>query len=493
MRRGQLLSFDAMLSLVIVILMLGMITSTSSALKDDITIMLGWYERANIGDNMLDIIVKNPGVPSDWESNPSNLAYLGLENTKYPNTIDYKKIEALNKAYTNGEASLKSALVNLSMGKDFTLGFYLTRIEIEGDVTVVPPNVDGSVDIPWGGRLSITPTHGYAYGNPIVDIVWAYPLRTDLRGTGGIANITNLTAGESFVFKLAEDADVRVDIPAPGGPQNYNIPAGATVYIDVDSGWLLIGWNRLNDGTYELWIPYHREGEQVTTTWTGTIWWGQQGGVSSTNLTIRYVYATKVVNADYNMTMINGTFVDNPSIIKASMDRSPWITYTERRVPMTKMLYNETYTVTSDALPEELYIGTIYTTIPDYMALKIAFNNTGYIVMVAWMRGTNISGYSVMAAYRTAADSTMKIIVNQTINGKTYIKSYISESPYYAIIPWKEFLTQINQGESLDIYVWVYEMKNIDEAVITDLNGIDTIMKPQASLAVLKLWVWDDS
>ncbi|NJE45869.1 hypothetical protein E3E35_00285 [Thermococcus sp. GR7] len=495
MRRGQLLSFDAMLSLIIVILMLGMITSTSSALKDDITIMLGWYERANIGDNMLDIIVKNPGVPSDWESDPSNLVYLGLESSRYPNTIDYLKIEALNKAVNDNDPTIRSALANLSMGKDFTLGFYLTRVEIIGNVSVVPPNIEGSVEIPQGGHLSVTPRTGYAYGKGLY-AEWINPERIDYYGAGNIDYIINISAGESFSFKVAEGANVRVDLIGPnnlGGPVNYQISPGSVVHIDVDTGYVLIGWNYLGNGIYELWIPYHRNREQIWTTWTGTIWWGQKGEVSSTNLTIRYVYATKVVDADYNMTMINGTFVEDSSIIRASMDRSPWITYTERRVPMTKMIYNRSYTVTPNDLPKELYVGSIYTSIPDYMALKVGFNDTGYIVMVAWMRGTNISGYSVLAAYKASVDSNIQLIINQTINGKTYVKSYTSGSPDYVIVQWKEFLTQIKQGESLDIHVWVYEMRDIDQVEITDLNGIKTIMKPQASLAVLKLWVWDDS
>lgn len=496
MKPGQLLSFDAMLSLVIAILILGMITSTSSALKDDITTMLGWYERANIGDNMLDIVVKNPGTPDNWESDPSNLVYLGLENSRYPNTIDYLKIEALNKAVNDNDPAIRSALANLSMGKDFTLGFYLTRVEIIGNVSVVPPNIEGSVELTEGRHFSLTTRPGYSYGLSIV-VPWASPLRKDFPGVGNIQYVMNMSAGEIFTFKITEDVNVVYSIPAGqgvgGSKETVTIPAGSTVYVRVDSGWLLIGWTPLENGEYQLWLPYHGEGLEVSTTWDGVIWWGQQGGVYSTNLTIRYIYATRVVDTDYNMTMINGTFVEDSSIIRTSMNRSPWITYTERRVPMTKMIYNRSYTVTPNDLPKELYVGSIYTPIPDYMALKVGFNDTGYIVMVAWMRGTNISGYSVLAAYKASVDSNIQLIINQTINGKTYVKSYTSGSPDYVIVQWKEFLTQIKQGESLDIHVWVYEMRDIDQVEITDLNGIKTIMKPQASLAVLKLWVWDDS
>ncbi|AFL94977.1 hypothetical protein CL1_0772 [Thermococcus cleftensis] len=484
-----------MLSLIIVIMILGMVSTTSTAMKNEITTMVGWYERSNIGDNMLDLIMKTPGSPDNWETNPSSMVQLGLENPDYPDTIDYNKIEALNEAYQNNDEALKEALSNLSLGKDFSLGFFLTRIEIEGDVTVVPPTTEGSVDVPSGGHLSITPVRGYAYGRGIY-AEWIDPERVDLEGVGNIPNVINISAGETFVFKLIEGGSVRVDVPgggSPGGPVNYEIPTGVTVHIEVETGYLLIGWAKLDNGTYELWIPYHRQGQQVRTTWEGTVWWGQQGGVSSSDLVIKYIYATEVVHADYNITLINGEFVNDPDEIKASMDRSPWVTYSERRVPMSKMIYSSQYTVTPSDLPKEMYVGTLTTTVPDYMSFKIEFSDPGYVVLVAWLRGTNVSGYSVLAAYRTEEDPTMKAIINQTINGNNVVHYYSSPSPDYIVIPWNDFLTTVKQGESLDIYVWVYKMKDVNVMQFIDLNGINTLMKPQVSLAVLRLSVWDDS
>ena len=353
-RRGQILSLDAMFSLVLVIMILGMISTTSTAMKNEITTMIGWYERSNIGDTMLDIITKTPGDPDNWETDPSKLKQLGLENPNYPDTLDYDKVEALNESYQNNDETLKEILSNLSMGKDFSLSFFLTKVEIDGDVTV------------------------------------------------------------------------------------------------------------------------------------------QEGAISS-NLVIKYIYATEVVHADYNITLINGEFVDDPDEIKASIERSPWVIYSERRMPMSKMVYANRYTITPSDIPKEMYVGTLTTTVPDYMTFKIAFSDPGYVVLVAWLRGTNVSGYSVLAAYRTEEDTTMKAIINQTINGNNVVRYYSSQSPDYIIIPWNDFLTTVKQGEKLDIYVWVYKMSDVNVMEFEDLNGINTLMKPQVSPTVLKLRVWDDS
>ncbi|CAD5243407.1 hypothetical protein [Thermococcus camini] len=492
-RRGQMFSLDAMLSLVMVVMILGMVSTTSTALKGEITTMVGWYERSNVGDDILDILVKTPGDPEDWEADPSTLIHLGLENPSYPDTIDFKKVEALNNAYLDNDDALKGALINLSMGRDFSLGLFLTKIEISGDVTVIPPNTEGSVDVEAESQVSISQTNGFAFGRPVI-AEWMNPERSDEEGTGNIDHVINITAGESFVFKLTSDnTNVRVIVHEPGSgqPSRYDIPSGVVVHIDVDTGYLLIGWTKLSDGTYKIWIPY-KPGNPVWTTWSGTIWWGQQGGVSSSDLNIRYVYATEVTHADYNITLINGEFVNDADEIKASMDRSPWVTYSERRVPISKLVYSSQYTVAPSSLPEELYVGTIYNPIPEYMSLKVQFDNPGYIVMVAWLRGTNVSGYSVMAAYRGQSDPIMRAIINQTINGNTIVKYYSSQSPDYIIIPWKDFLTTIKPGENLDVYVWVYKMSNVDSLTVTDLSGLNTLMKPQTSLAVLRLRVWDE-
>ncbi len=132
MRRGQLLSLDAMLSLVMVIMILGTVTTTADNLRGgEITSLLGWYERANVADNMLDVLVKNPpGVPSDWEANPSGgVKVVGLRSENYTYALSYEKLLALKNHFD--DASVKESLLNLSMGgKDFRMEFYLSSFNV---------------------------------------------------------------------------------------------------------------------------------------------------------------------------------------------------------------------------------------------------------------------------------------------------------------------------------------------------------------------------
>ena len=48
MRRGQLLSIDALLSLVIVVMVVGVVMNTNDMIRAEITNLLDWYDRANI-------------------------------------------------------------------------------------------------------------------------------------------------------------------------------------------------------------------------------------------------------------------------------------------------------------------------------------------------------------------------------------------------------------------------------------------------------------
>ena len=119
-RRGQLFSLDALISLVIVILMLGTITSTSSSLKNEIGNMVGWYERANIADNMLDVLTKSPGEPSNWAKDPEGIISLGLADNS-SRSLSFDKVKALEKGVEEKNPHILKALEGLVLGKDFSM------------------------------------------------------------------------------------------------------------------------------------------------------------------------------------------------------------------------------------------------------------------------------------------------------------------------------------------------------------------------------------
>ncbi len=121
-RRGQLLSMDALVSIVLVIMILGTVSATSESLRSGITSMIGWYERSNIADNMLDVLTKNPGVPEDWERDPSSVEVVGLAGED--GTISWEKVQSLIYLIAQNNTRAKSSLLNMSMGNDFELVLY---------------------------------------------------------------------------------------------------------------------------------------------------------------------------------------------------------------------------------------------------------------------------------------------------------------------------------------------------------------------------------
>ncbi|WP_054840508.1 hypothetical protein [Thermococcus sp. JCM 11816] len=95
-RGGQIFSLDAMLSLVIIIMVVGTVSATSENLKNEITSLVGWYERANIAENMLDVLTRSPGgEPEDWEKNIASVIVPGLRSLRGGNNLDYSKVMAL--------------------------------------------------------------------------------------------------------------------------------------------------------------------------------------------------------------------------------------------------------------------------------------------------------------------------------------------------------------------------------------------------------------
>ena len=125
MRRAQLLSLDAMLSLIIMMFVFAAVINTSAALKGEITSMLGWYERANIADNMLDVLTKSPGDPVDWENNPAEVRVLGLKQDGGFG-LSYEKITAMNEH----ASELLDKFTNLSLGKDFLILTYISKFRV---------------------------------------------------------------------------------------------------------------------------------------------------------------------------------------------------------------------------------------------------------------------------------------------------------------------------------------------------------------------------
>ncbi|NJE05777.1 hypothetical protein E3E36_06390 [Thermococcus sp. M36] len=172
MRRGQVFSMDAMLSMVLVIMLLGTITATSETMKAEITSMIEWYERTNTANNMLDVLTKTPGEPADWERNPGSVVVPGLLDVRNPPLIDYAKLMALNAS----KSSIVGTLANLSQGKNFLLAVYTALFHVEVNGTLLgnaTPTFSGTYIIPTpeSGRNIAGSTYFFALinGNIVTD------------------------------------------------------------------------------------------------------------------------------------------------------------------------------------------------------------------------------------------------------------------------------------------------------------------------------------
>jgi len=147
-RSGQLLSMDALISIVLIIMIFSTVSATSESLRNEITSMIGWYERANIADNMLDVLTKSPGEPEDWEEHPRNVIVVGIKD-RNSGFVSYSRVRSLLRLKT--EMSVLASLNKMSAGKDFWLSFrvmssLVTPPEVEVNITPGAPNYISACD-----------------------------------------------------------------------------------------------------------------------------------------------------------------------------------------------------------------------------------------------------------------------------------------------------------------------------------------------------------
>jgi len=162
MRRGQILSLDALLSLVIVVMVIGVVINANDMIKAEITNLVEWYDKANIVSNMLDVLTKSPGCPKDWEEDVTRVRVVGLRSADYSYALDYDKLMMLNSSINH----VRGSLLNLSGWKDFQLEFYLMtkNFSVSGEV---PENLSVSLQFIYPANLS-KPSFSFAIINGTV-------------------------------------------------------------------------------------------------------------------------------------------------------------------------------------------------------------------------------------------------------------------------------------------------------------------------------------
>ncbi|ASJ03307.1 hypothetical protein A3L09_08580 [Thermococcus profundus] len=477
-RRGQLLSLDAMLSLIVMIFVFAAVLNTSAALKGEITSMLGWYERANIAENMLDVLTKSPGEPEDWENDPGSVETVGLRSSDKIYALNYRKLMALNSSVTE----LAGKLANLSNDKDFMVETFVSRynVGIEGRFprvyidNVTFSNPKGN---PPGINFEISSGNG---NNPFtvsyVEII---------RGGSSYINedICSLKTGNNIVlqdgdrvkFILAED----VTLTATRGQytETYTIPSGALVDIYITGPEVSNFQINFGGGSCPYTFKFSGKGNVVVTVFAA------DSGVPK--LTGNYTSAPvfeSLGEPTYVFAVINRTVIADQSVINASMNRSPWVEVERRIVTVERFEYNLS-APPSQSIP--MIYGALRNSPPAGAYLKVSVPDVPGNVSFVVISGAAERGLMV---YKEASGEDVKAVL--VYDNKT---AYYSGNVTSVSIPLNKILGDPKIGDTVG--VWLYSLNGWDRSSV----GIELVpdlkwaLGPKLDAAIIKLWVWDDS
>ncbi|MDK2782431.1 MAG: hypothetical protein PWQ32_20 [Thermococcaceae archaeon] len=489
MRKGQLLSIDALLSLVIVVMVVGVVMNTNDMIRAEITNLLDWYDRANIANNMLDVLTKNPGYPEDWEENVSGVKMIGLRHEDYSYALDYEKILALNRSKGN----LTEIFDQLTRGKDFMFEVYISKFNV---------NVEGRFPRVYINNITFANPTPPPFG-VIVDIYKPEAGDTTFRVSyirvikGGkiyenneICSINNgnnidLDPGDYVMFITEEPVEI---VGKRGSEPLHNYTVYPPVIVEVYVG--------LEEKQSNFLIEFSPKGQ---------CWYdlklGTRGNVIITissydntfpNLTSTYNRSRDFYDLSeplYTIAFINKTFVEDEATIKASMQRSPWIEPVERTFVFLRPVYNLSAGPSDE---EPLVYGFMKYKVMDGEVVRIKVNSSSYgnLTLISQL-GTEIRGFFV---YGNQSDLNATLVwyeyENETRTQK--LKSYKGFNGTITV-PFKELFGSTDTQNKI-LLLWLYSLEgwSRDEVEIEFIPEIRYMLEPKFDDAIIKLLVWDD-
>jgi hypothetical protein len=476
-RRGQIFSMDALMTVVLVVMLIGTVSATSENLKEGITSLVGWYERANIANNMLDVLINTPGEPENWTLNPANVEVVGLRSDNSSYTIDYFKLMALNSSIDK----IKDKLALLAHNKDFMIKAYISTfvVSIQGrfpQVYIENKTFSNPAGHPPGINFRITSSGNTAFTVSYVEII---------RGGTSYVNdqICSLKTGNNIVlqegdrikFILAQD----VVLTAKRGQyvETYTIPSGALVDIYItgpDTSQFKINFG---GGSCPYSFKFTGQGNVVVTVSAydsniPTIWG---------NYTVASALESQEKPA-YILAVINGSVVRDPSVINTSMARSPWIEVEKRIATIGRLEYN---LLVSPSVSDPMIYGVLANPLPSGAYLEINVPDEAGNMSFVVVSGTETRGLLV---YKNASGEDVKAILvhNATIN--LYSGNITSIS-----LPLSAVFGSPSNGNTVG--VWLYSLNGWDRSSvkIEFVPDIKWILRPKMDAVILKLLVWDDS
>ncbi|ALM76310.1 hypothetical protein [Thermococcus barophilus] len=464
MRRGQLLSIDALLSLVIVVMVVGVVINTNDMIKAEITNLVEWYDRANVANNMLDILTKSPGYPKDWDITNAPIRVLGLVSSNYPPSLAYNKILGLKERIQDGDPSVIDSLRNLSSGNDFMFEIYLRKYSISTSgfpitgiyIIVGAPN--NNVNF----RLSDS-------GNSPFDVVCGSVTLNGEPLSSSAGNILlDLTPDDVVEFIPLETVYVY-----SRGSLLGTIPPNAVVTVEV----IDVGSN--------LQLRYNAATCQLQFTGIGRVYVQVKAyAPQDVNLTYDFTPVSNVTEPVLRIIMINGTiYAPNGTLYTyndalSSMNNSQWIEVAERSLSMVKKVYKSNLTLTSAfSGVEPIIIGKLKLEIPNYAYLNVTLIGTEANASFLAVNGDSVVG---VFAYKSGNITEAVIVENGTI-----VKKY-SGSKGNVMIPLKDIFPEVNIAE---LYITSFEGT---ELFINTTWNLGVILEPRVESCRLKLWVWDE-
>ncbi|MBP1911753.1 hypothetical protein [Thermococcus stetteri] len=479
--------------IVMLIFVVGAITDTSSALKSEIAGMLEWYERANIAENMLDVLTKNPGEPEDWYLHPADARVSGLRDSNISYALDYEKFIVFN----SSKEQIKDKLVELAMGKDFKIVSFISNFNV--DIVGSYPKVylDNVTFSRKGGNVRFD-IQGSPNGNDFFSI-------ESIAITRGGQTYIN-----SSITALADNSHRK--IPLVGGDivefvttsttyittTKADIPPGLCNSALSTSGTCVIG--PLPPRTkFTIYVNPHSNFQiqmNGQDNWQSIRLTAGQGQVIVTvsardsqlpQIVANYTPAS-VVEEDnkpaWEFAVINGSIVNDENVINASMNRSPWIEVEKRVSVLNRLEYNLS-AQPSKSVP--MVYGVLRSNLPVGGYFKVSVPSGEGDLSFVIISGTQKRALFV---YREAGSKVRAVMV---YNNSSIEPTYYSGDANSVAVPLETLFGNPSPGDT--IAIWFVSINGWERSSVEMKfePSLGVVLAPKFDAIILKLWVWDDS
>ena len=474
---------DALISIVILIMILGTVSATSESLRSEINSVIGWYERTNIADNMLEVLTKTPGEPEEWDKNIFLTRIPGLSSPSDHGIIKYSKLKTFVDSFSNPQ--IVSSLWRLSLGKDFMMGIYTTNFTIR--VIGNPPkiylqNYTFGTENPSGGAnfkiesavnpgrdfevedIFLRKNNGNEYNASTICLIAGSNRQIDLTTGDYLRVVTN----ESVSIDDTKDNIPPIIVPPETVIEIYVVEEVSNLKINFDTcPWVL---------------KITGQGQVVVTVSAYDL-------PPSIELIQEYPYALWDKNLPtYLLAIINGTVVTDQATIENSIKRAPWVYSSQTTSTMERMEYNVPW---NPSKGKTVVYGVTKYQIPDYFTVQFQAPPVHGNVSVVFAIG---SGRGMIFVYRSSDTDNLNATVVWYPPGGTYANVYRVSGDYATIkIELPRFVGSIDPESFFGMWVnSVSDTWEVPTLEATTIPDISPYLEPKREPILIYLKLWDE-